>query len=102
MQIRTPRWLFTLLLVVGVSYVIVTDQDQNKHTARETETPRYEATQKQLLIHQDIAITNELCRTQCKTDFEHILLQLQRQNSQIDKKQKLQQLRTEHPHMLSV
>jgi thermitase len=100
MQFRTPRWLFALLLVIGILYVIIpTNNDNDEHLT--AESPRFEAKQKQLLIDQDLTITNELCRTQCKTDLTHAIVELQRTpHAQVN--QKLQQLRTEHPHILSV
>ena len=100
MQFRTPRWLFALLLVFGVVYLIIpTNNDNDEHLT--AESPRFEAKQKQLLIDQDLLITNELCRTQCKTDLTHAILELRRTPlTQVN--QKLQQLRREHPHILSV
>lgn len=99
MLFRTPRWIFVLLLLIGVGFLIYPTEEQNKDLAHRQ--PRYETAQKNSLIDQDILITNELCHEQCKTDFKRILLKLNNSPEQ-DVMEKLKQMRMEHPHMLSV
>ncbi|MEX1030521.1 MAG: S8 family peptidase [Paenibacillaceae bacterium] len=99
MQFRTPRWIFALFFLIGIGFLIIPAHKQNEKLANDV--PRFEATQKQLLIDQDLSITNELCRTQCKTDLIRVLQELQH-TPKLQINEKLQLLRTEHPHILSV
>jgi thermitase len=99
MQFKTPRWIFAMLVLFGIGFLIIPNHKQSEKLANDA--PRFEATQKQLLIDQDLSITNELCRTQCKTDLTRVLQELQH-TPKLQIHEKLQQLRTENPHILSV
>ncbi len=99
MLFRTPKWIFALLLLIGIGYMIYPTEEQQQDLAHKH--PRYETAQKVSLIEQDILVTNELCFEQCKRDFNRLLLDLHH-NTELEVKDKLQQLRAEHPHMLSV
>lgn len=99
MLFRTPRWILALLLLLAIGYVIMPTHKQHKELVMDS--PRYEAAQKQILVAQDINLTNELCRTQCTADFNQMLLELQ-QTPKLRMNKKLQQLRTAHPQMLSL
>jgi len=82
-----------------LGYLFIPAQHKNEEFTKKA--PQYEAAQKQNLIAQDLNLTNDLCRDQCKSDFRRLLLELQQTpKHQID--QKLQQLRADHTHMLAV
>jgi thermitase len=99
MLFKTHRWIFSLLLLIGIGFLIVPAIRQDESSVKEN--PRHEIAQKQSLIAQDMTKTNQLCRDQCVSDFIQTLHELH-STSESNIHKKLDQLRSEHPHMISV
>ncbi len=99
MLFKTPRWIFALLLLIGIGFFMYPTKEQHRDLTQRP--PQYETAQKISLVNQDIFITNKLCYEQCNTDFRRLLIELQ-DKTDLEVKEKLVRLRQEHPHMLFV
>ncbi len=104
MMRRTSSWIVTGVLAAGLGLILFTALDDDAQApddaAPEIVSPRFEAKQKQALVDQDTALTSELCRRQCIGDLTTLLRQLENNERPEVARERLAQLRQEHPHMI--
>ncbi|MGF7031986.1 subtilisin family serine protease [Paenibacillus mucilaginosus] len=87
-----------MLIVVGVALLFPRGEEKAKVTPPEEITPAAEMRMKQATLNSDMALTDELCRTQCSMELRRIA-QGAKARSGADNRSMLQTLRKEHPHM---
>lgn len=89
------RFVLSLVLLAGLGLMIVANRPNRGEPQVRT---MQETTQKQLLVQQDMARTDELCRTQCSLDFHEAVQKLQGKSPE-QVRAELTAMQTRHAHM---
>ncbi|NOV03466.1 S8 family peptidase [Paenibacillus planticolens] len=72
------RYLSSISLVVGLGIILFPHHSTNENKpGPEVYSAKYETDQKLSLLQQDVALTDDLCRTQCSIDYVKMISQIE-------------------------
>jgi thermitase len=92
------KYVLSFIIVLGIGALLFPRSDNRSGQLTESLPPAAEMQMKQATLQQDMQLTADLCRSQCNLELGR-MLSMKASESPEMKRQGLQQLQAEHPHM---